>query len=97
MFEVLYLFVEIAKGENRMITEHEIFELRQQIGKLERQVAFLLEHLDLEYREEANAEVSPEILELVRRGKTISAIKLYREEMGCGLKTAKEFIDSIKV
>jgi len=80
-----------------MITEHEIFELRQQIRKLERQVVFLLEHLGLEHREEANAGVSPEVLDLVRKGKKMGAIKLYREEMGCGLKAAKEFIDSIKV
>jgi ribosomal protein L7/L12 len=63
---------------------------------LGRQVAFLLDHLGLEYREEPNAGVSPEILDLVRRGDTIGAIRLYREDTGFGLKEAKEFIESLE-
>jgi ribosomal protein L7/L12 len=80
-----------------MSLDREVLELRQQVGKLERQVSFLLEHLGLEYREEPNAGVSPEILELVRRGDTMGAISLFRRETGFGLKEAKEFIDSIEV
>jgi ribosomal protein L7/L12 len=68
----------------------------QRLGKLERQVAFLLEHLGLEYREGPHAGVSPEILELVRRGDKIGAIKLFREETGFGLREAKEFIESLE-
>ena len=77
-----------------MSLDREVLELGQRVGKLERQVAFLLDHLGLEYREELNAGVSPEILELVRRGRTIEAIRLYREETGFGLKEAKDSIDS---
>ena len=80
-----------------MSLDREVLELRQQVGKLERQVTFLLEHLGLEYREEPNVGVSPEILELVRRGKTIKAINLFRQETGFGLKEAKEFIESLDV
>ena len=80
-----------------MSLDREVLELRQQVGKLERQVSFLLDHLGLEYREEPNTGVSPEILELVRRGKTIEAIQQFRRETGIGLKEAKEFIDSLEV
>ena len=80
-----------------MSLDREVLELRQQVGKLERQIAFLLDHLGLEYREEPNAGVSPEILELVRRGDTMGAINLFRRETGFGLKEAKEFIDSLEV
>jgi hypothetical protein len=79
-----------------MSLDREVLELRQQVGKLERQVAFLLDHLGLEYREGPNAGVSPEILGLVRRGDMMGAIRLYREETGFGLKEAKEFIESLE-
>ncbi len=75
--------------------EHELFQLRQRVTKLERQIAFLMENLGVEYEDEPD-QVSPEIIELVRRGKKLEAIKLYREETGVGLKAAKEFIDSLE-
>ena len=77
--------------------DREVLELGQRVRKLERQVSFLLEHLGLEYREEPNTGVSPEILELVRRGSKTQAIQLFRRETGFGLKEAKEFIDSLEV
>ena len=80
-----------------MSLDREVMELQQQVGKLERQVAFLLDHLGLEYREEPNAGVSPKILDLVRRGKTMEAISQFRRETGFGLKEAKDFIESLEV
>jgi ribosomal protein L7/L12 len=83
--------------ENQMSLDREVLELRQQVGKLARQIAFLLDHLGLEYHEEPNAGVSPEIIELVRRGDTMGAINLFRRETGFGLKEAKDFIESLEV
>ena len=80
-----------------MSLDHEVMEMWQRVGKLERQVSFLLEHLELEYREEPNTGASPEVLELVRRGMTVKAIQQFRRETGFGLKEAKEFIESIEV
>jgi ribosomal protein L7/L12 len=80
-----------------MSLDREVLELRQQVGKLGRQVAFLLDHLGLEYHEEPNAGVSPEIIELVRGGDTMGAINLFRRETGFGLKEAKDFIESLEV
>jgi hypothetical protein len=42
-------------------TEREIFELRQRVDKLERQVSFLMANLGAEYRDEPNQGVSSEI------------------------------------
>ena len=77
-------------------TEREIFELRQRVDKLEHQVAFLMANLGVEYQDEPNQGVSPEIMDLVRRGKKMQALKLFRQETGADLKTAKEFIDSLE-
>jgi ribosomal protein L7/L12 len=76
--------------------EREVFELRKRVEKLERQVAVLFNHLRLEYHEEPTTGVSPKILDLVRKGRKIQAIKLYREETGVGLREAKLFIESLE-
>ncbi|NBT63336.1 MAG: hypothetical protein EBT02_16380, partial [Planctomycetia bacterium] len=36
-----------------------------------------------------------QLIELVRAGKKIEAIKLYRESTGVGLKEAKDFVESL--
>ena len=78
-------------------TDREIFELRQRVATLERQVAFLMAHLGVTYHEEPDQGVSPEIVDLVRQGRKIQAIKLFRQETGADLRTAKEFVDSLEV
>lgn len=75
--------------------DREVFTLKQRVSKLERQVAALFAHLNVEYKDEPNSGVSPEIVELVRKGRKIEAIKRYREETGVGLREAKEFIESL--
>jgi ribosomal protein L7/L12 len=78
-----------------LYTDQQISELRQRVALLERQVAFLMAQLGVEYYEEPDTGVSPEILDLVRQGRKIQAIKLYRLETGVGLREAKEFVDSL--
>jgi len=75
--------------------DEEIYALRQRVKKLESQVTFLLDHLRLEYPGESAPGINEEIIELVRMGRKIDAIRFYREETGVGLKEAKEFIDSL--
>jgi ribosomal protein L7/L12 len=75
--------------------DEEIYALRQKVRKLEHRVAFLLDHLGLDYPEESDPGITEEIIELVRMGRKIEAIRLYREATGVGLKEAKEFIDSL--
>jgi len=77
-------------------TDQEILELRQRVARLERQIAFLLEDLGLEYHDEPNHGVSPQIVDLIRRGRKIQAIKLYRQQTGAGLRAAKDFIEALE-
>jgi ribosomal protein L7/L12 len=77
-------------------TEQEVYELRQRVDKLERQVARLQDRLGMEDADEPDPWVSPEIVDLVQHGKKIQAIKLYRQQTGAGLKAAKDFIDSLE-
>ncbi len=74
--------------------EENFYQLHQRVARLERQVAFLLETLNLDYQDRPEP-VSPEIMALVQRGKKIEAIKLYRETTGASLKAAKDLIESL--
>jgi len=77
--------------------DNEIHELKKRVEKLERQMASLLQHQDFDYREKPTQIASLEIMNLMREGKKIQAIKLYRQETGVGLKQAKEFVESLNV
>ncbi|QHA04952.1 hypothetical protein GQF42_18070 [Streptomyces broussonetiae] len=68
-----------------------ITQADQRLARVERKLDLIMEHLDL--REE-NPRMD-EVLALVREGKKIHAIKVYRESTGAGLKEAKEAVDRL--
>ncbi len=78
-----------------MYVENRVYQLEQKVAKLERQVAFLMQSLELAYEDEPD-QVSPEIIHLLQQGEKIQAIKLYRQATGASLKAAKAFIESLE-
>ena len=76
--------------------DREILELKERVAKLETQVAYLLRNLGLEHPEPPPRPASSEVLELVRLGRHVDAIRLFRQETGAGLKDAKTFIESLE-
>jgi large subunit ribosomal protein L7/L12 len=78
------------------------------IDRLERQVEYLLRCVGVDPDAAAAdaaalgaglspAAASPEIVALVREGKLIQAIKVYRQLTGAGLKESKDAIDGLRV
>jgi ribosomal protein L7/L12 len=70
------------------------------IGRLERQVAYLLQHLGIDPEVAAGQPAgstfgSPELLDAIQRGKLINAIKIYRELTGASLSQAKSAVEKI--
>ncbi|WBO66058.1 ribosomal protein L7/L12 [Streptomyces camelliae] len=63
----------------------------QRLARVERKLDLIMEHLDLH---EENPRMD-EVAALVREGKKIQAIKVYRESTGAGLKEAKEAVDRL--
>ncbi|MGV4986231.1 ribosomal protein L7/L12 [Streptomyces sp. NPDC001709] len=63
----------------------------RRLARVERKLDLIMEHLDL--REEHPR--MDEVAALVREGKKIHAIKLYRESTGAGLKEAKDAVDRL--
>lgn len=72
----------------------EIYALKQKVEELERKLEFVMQALRLRYSEVPAAQ-DGEIVELIKRGNMIEAIKLYREQTGLGLKEAKDAVDEL--
>jgi len=74
--------------------DHEYVALRRRVEKLEHLVSRLMEAMGLD--PDLEPDPSPEILDMIRRGEKLEAIKLYRQETGAGLKEAKAFVESLE-
>ncbi|MFJ2738172.1 ribosomal protein L7/L12 [Streptomyces sp. NPDC087440] len=64
--------------------------VERRLARLERKVDLLLDHLGVAEPELPGME---RVHELIRQGKKIEAIKVYRELTGEGLKEAKDTVD----
>jgi len=74
--------------------------LARRVRLLERKIDKILEHLEIDFEDNdvgIAANVSPDVIDWVRRGNIIEAIKVYRSYSGVGLKEAKDVIDEINV
>jgi len=60
-------------------------------SRLERKVDLILKHLGID----PNQGVDEKIMELMKAGQKIEAIKLYREQTGVGLKEAKDYVEGL--
>jgi len=75
-----------------------LIEMRSRMGTLfyrvEAKLDLLLEQANIKFDTSAN--LPREIVDAVRAGQKIQAIKLYRETTGVGLKEAKDFIEEFQ-
>jgi ribosomal protein L7/L12 len=74
----------------------EIDRLSDRVAALESQMQAVLARLDLARSVPQAVPDADELLPLLRDGKTIDAIKVYRERTGLGLAEAKDEIDRLK-
>lgn len=74
-------------------------ELRSQLDRIESMLRAIMNHLDVSFEETRGDGVSESLSEsvrrLVRQGKKIEAIKLYREATGLGLAEAKTAVERL--
>ncbi|MCX5049665.1 MULTISPECIES: ribosomal protein L7/L12 [unclassified Streptomyces] len=71
--------------------ESRISRQDKRVARIEHKLDLILDHLGLREREPWADEVDA----LLRDGKKIAAIKVYREATGAGLKEAKEAVDKL--
>ncbi|MET8247834.1 ribosomal protein L7/L12 [Streptomyces sp. NPDC005202] len=88
---VAFLVVALAVLISIVNTESRLSRTDRRIAHVERQLDLIIDHLGLCEKDPRMDEVAA----LVREGKTIQAIKVYREATGVGLKEAKEAVDRL--
>ncbi|MDC0770487.1 ribosomal protein L7/L12 [Streptomyces sp. HD] len=89
--EIVGLFFFVVGMTAVWSIQSRISQADRRVARVERKLDSILDHLGL--REEEPR--MDEVVALVRQGKQIPAIKLYREITGAGLKEAKEAVDRL--
>lgn len=79
-----------------MSPESEILALRARIAELESRVDFLYRHLGIAYVQNTSMGDAG-VIDMLKKGNKIEAIKIYREIYNCGLAEAKQAVDAIEV
>jgi len=79
-----------------MIADEDFGLLRMRVKELEGQVAFLYKHLGVTYIPEPGPDEDPRMIEYIKKGNLIEAIKIHRELNNSGLAEAKLAVEQIK-
>ncbi|HLY27123.1 MAG TPA: hypothetical protein VKQ72_12335 [Aggregatilineales bacterium] len=69
--------------------------LKGRIAKLERTVAFLLDHTHATYVDQPDSGPMPDVTALAHSGNKLGAIKLYREKTGASLADAQRYVEEL--
>lgn len=77
------------------LTDQNVSNLAARIRLLERKIDMIMEHLGLELDDDIVKGMPPNVIEWVKRGNMLEAIKAYREHTGVGLKEAKDVVDEL--
>ena len=78
-----------------MTVETEIIALRARVAELESRLDFLYNHLGLAQVKDPGM-ADTRVVDMLKRGNKIEAIKIYREIYNCGLAEAKQAVDGIE-
>ena len=78
-----------------MSNESEILALRSRITELEARLEYIYKHLRIEYSDNPDA-VDQRVIDMLKSGNKIEAIKIYREIHNVGLAEAKQVVEGIE-
>jgi ribosomal protein L7/L12 len=78
-----------------MSTEFDLIQLRARVKELEDRLKFIYDHLRIEYSDNPDKK-NAKVIDLLKAGNKIEAIKVYREMYNVGLAEAKEAIDRME-
>ena len=78
-----------------MVNETDIINLKLRVRELEDRLKFLYSHLNITYVESMEAG-DAKVIEMLKKGNKIEAIKIYREIFNVGLAEAKQAVDGME-
>jgi hypothetical protein len=93
VFGVLFALVIFRRLVRASQRQGDTSDLVKRQLRTEAKVDLLLKHAGITYDPHAN--VPAGVLDALRAGQKIEAIRLYRQATGADLKTAKEFVESL--
>lgn len=79
-----------------MVSEEDLARLRARVIKLEGQVNFLYKKLNIEFVPETQISDDPKIIEFIKKGQILEAIKVRRQNTGEGLAEAKDAVEEMQ-
>jgi len=79
-----------------MVTEQDLSILRARVIRLEGQVNYLYEKLNIEFVPEGHMTDDPIIVEFIKKGQILEAIKVYRQNTGVGLAEGKAAVEEMQ-
>jgi hypothetical protein len=86
----------IAERNMPTLEQQQIASLKTEIYKLQARVEFLYSHLGLEYVEETSPSDDPEVVNALRTGNVLEAIKVFRMRTNADLSTAKLAVEEMR-
>lgn len=92
MDHVTYLLVAILVLEVLSLFVRGGGDASARLSAVDRKLDLILENLGID----PNQGLDKQIADLVREGRKIEAIKLYRTQTGLGLKEAKDYVDGLR-
>ena len=78
-----------------MTLETDIMALRVRVRELEDHIKYLYKHLSITYFESSEV-ADAKVVEMLKKGNKIEAIKIYREIHNVGLAEAKEAVEHLE-
>ena len=93
IFAIVILLLAVVVAVRRAHFYRTIADLAKRQTRTEAKVDLLLKQAGITYDPHAN--VPPGVLDALRAGQKIEAIRVYRQATGVDLKTAKEFVESL--
>jgi|RhiMethySRZTD1v2_1073278.scaffolds.fasta_scaffold169596_7 ribosomal protein L7/L12 len=93
IFAIVILLLAVVVAVRRAHFYRTIADLAKRQTRTEAKVDLLLKQAGITYDPHAN--VPPGVVEALRAGKKIEAIRQYRMATGADLKEAKEFVESL--
>ncbi len=79
-----------------MVTDADYQRLRDRVYQLQAQVDFLYQHLGLTFVPAEPAPEDPRIVDALKKGNVLLAMKVYRELHDCDAQTAQEAMLTLK-
>ena len=77
--------------------ERDLAELSSRLDRIESQMSFLLRRLNIAAEELPAWNISPAVIDLLKKGDKNGAIRAFMDETACSLKDAKRYVESIRV